>query len=151
RVEGELALKRQRRADLTVSSPADGDFIVTRPADLVGRFIKKGEPVGYVVPLEAPVMLVVVSEEAADLVRERTKSIEVRLIDRLAGTLPATLAREVPSVTDKLPNLALSTIGGGEIVMDPRKPEEGKALSRMLQLELRFASQVYVTTLGGRT
>src|SRR5262245_2926682 len=96
-------------------------------------------------------MLVVVSEEAADLVRERTKSIEVRLIDRLAGTLPATLAREVPSVTDKLPNLALSTIGGGEIVMDPRKPEEGKALSRMLQLELRFASQVYVTTLGGRT
>jgi len=36
-------------------------------------------------------------------------------------------------------------------VVDPRKPEEGKVLSRMLQLELRFESQMHVPTLGGRT
>lgn len=150
RVNGELAQRRKRQADLIVRSPADGDFILMRPAELVGRFVKQGELLAYVVPLDSTVIQVIVGEDSADLVRERTKSIEVRVIDRLDEVRSAAIARELPSVTDRLPSPALGTIGGGEVNIDPRKPEEGRALSKLLQLELKFHPPVAVRTVGAR-
>lgn len=150
RIEAELAQKRQRKADLIVRSPADGDLILMRPAELVGRFVKQGELIAYVAALDSPVIQVIVAEDSADIVRKRTKSVEVRVVDRLDEVRPAVIARELPSVTDRLPSLALGTVGGGEVNIDPRKPEEAKALSKLLHLELEFRPQVVVRTLGAR-
>lgn len=150
RVEGELAQKLQKRAELIVRSPADGEFILMRPAEMIGRFLKQGELIAYVVALEHPVIQVVVAEESTDLVRERTKSIEVRVVDQLDVVRRAVIAREVPAVSDRLPSLALSTVGGGEVNIDPRKPEEGKALAKSLQLELKFQPDIASSTLGAR-
>jgi putative peptide zinc metalloprotease protein len=64
---------------------------------------------------------------------------------------PVTVVRELPAITDRLPSLAFSTVGGGEILMDPSDPENLKALAKVLQLELRFKTPVRIPAMGGRT
>ncbi len=151
RAEAELALKQKRQSDLIVRSARDGDFILPRAPDLLGRFVKKGEALGYVVTLEEPVVRVIVPEESADLVRQRTYGIEIRLVNAMKEIFPAVIERELPTITNRLPSPALSTMGGGAFALDPSDPEKMKALAKVLQLELRVASPIRVSTFGGRT
>ena len=84
------------------------------------------------------------------MVRQRTRGVEVRLADNPSVVLPAEIAREVPSATDHLPSLALSTLGGGDILLDPSDPSGVKALERIFQLELRLPPSDLITGIGGR-
>ena len=147
----ELALNRQRQRDLLVRSPRTGQFVLPRAGDFVGRFFRKGEVVGYVVTFDSPVVRVIVPEDSADLVRRRSRAVEFRLVDRMDETYPATIQREVPVISDQLPSLALSTLGGGAIHMDPSDPQNLKALEKVLQLELRLKTPISVRAMGGRT
>jgi putative peptide zinc metalloprotease protein len=150
RARGDLALHLKRRADLIVRSPGDGRFILHRPGDILGKFAHKGEVLAFVAAFDHPVAKVVVAEESADLVRSRTQGIEIRVSDDLAATHSALLLREVPNVNDRLPSLALSTLGGGEIVMDPRDSKTPRSLTKVLNLELDFDPPISVAEMGGR-
>ena len=96
---------------------------------------------GYVVTFDSPVVRVIVPEDSADLVRRRSRAVELRLVDRMDETYPATIQREVPAISDQLPSLALSTLGGGAIHMDPRDPQNIIALEKLLQLAVDFAAR----------
>ena len=110
----------------------------------------KGEVIGYVARLDAPVIRAVVPEARADLVRNRVSKVEIRLVNRIDEVYPARLSREIPGLTDALPSLALSTIGGGEIALDPGDVTRPRALSRLLQVELVPAIPEPVDSLGAR-
>lgn len=148
--EADLALARERQRALLVRSSASGRFILSRAADLPGRHFRKGAVLGYVARLDEPVIRVLVPENAADLVRQETRGIEIRFADRLHTVLPAAVVREVPSLSDTLPSMALSTMGGGEIALDPTDPQEMRALARLLHLELQPRAPHPVDALGGR-
>lgn len=47
--DANLQRSRERAADLVFRSPANGRFIVPNAADLTGRFVSKGQLIGYVV------------------------------------------------------------------------------------------------------
>jgi putative peptide zinc metalloprotease protein len=151
--EADLELYRQRQAELVVHSPADGRFIVPRPSDMVGRFVRKGELLGYVVQFESPVVRVIVPEDSADLVRQRVGSIEARFANDTSRIVAMAVARELPVLADELPSAALSTLGGGSVYIDPtaRDPDKIKALGTLMQLELSFVEPITVPALGGRT
>ena len=151
RAEADLALYRRRQRDLLVRSPGNGEFVLPRAADLMGSFVRKGDVIGFVVTFDDPVARVIVPEDSADLVRRRTEAVELRLVDRMENIYPMTVVRELPAITDRLPSLAFSTVGGGEIIMDPSDGENLKALAKVLQLELRFKTPVRVSAMGGRT
>lgn len=146
----ELALNRQRAGDLTVRSPIAGAFVLMHAADLPGRFVHKGETLGYVADAARPVIRVVVGQDAIDLVRRRTRAVDVRLSQRLSEVLPARIEREIPSVTNRLPSLALSTMGGGRIAIDPRDPSGTKALEKIYELELRLSRAPQFSAVGAR-
>ncbi len=146
----ELSLNRQRQRDLLVRSPRAGQFVLPQAGDFIGRFFRKGEVVGYVITFDSPVVRVIVPEDSADLVRQRSRAVELRLVDRMDEIYPATIQREVPVISDQLPSLALSTLGGGAIHMDPRDPQNIKALEKILQLELRLNTPISVSAMGGR-
>lgn len=150
RAEAELALNRQRQRDLVVRSNRDGEFILPRAPDLLGKFVRKGELLGYVAGFENPIVLVIVPEESADLVRQRTHGVEIRLVNAVENVFPAVIERELPALTNRLPSFALSTAGGGEVVMDTSDPDNMKALAKVLQLELGFTLPLRVSTMGGR-
>ena len=150
RAEAELAEALTREQSLIVRSPGTGTFVVRRPGEMIGHYAHEGELLGVVAAFDAPIVVAVIPEESADLVRSRTRRVEVRLIDAPSRVYEAEIAREIPSINDRLPSPALSTLGGGEAVLDPRAGKELRTLTKVLHLELRFTDPVSVRGIGGR-
>jgi len=148
-VQAELALAQERSAELTILSPADGVFLLDAAQDLPGRWLRKGHQVAFVVSPATARARVLVSQDDVDLVRERTGRVEVRLAGRLGETLEASLRREVPAASSRLPNLALSTLGGGMVPIDPRDASSPKALQGWFEFEIELPAK-RAATLGER-
>ena len=140
-VRAELAVARERFAELTIASPAEGVFLMEGAQDLPDRFLKKGQLIGFVVSPKVATVRVLVSQDDVDLVRARTERVEVKLAGRVADTYAATLRREVPAASARLPNAALAISGGGVVATDPRQPDAPTALARWFEFELDLPAE----------
>lgn len=114
-VEAVLAATRERQAAQLVTAPADGRFVLPGGEDLLGRYVRQGERLGYVVADGIPALRVVVPQDEVDLVRARTERVDIRYAHALGDNIPARVGREVPAASLDLPSLALTTQGGGAI------------------------------------
>lgn len=147
RLESDL----DRSSRLQSVSETEGMFAAPRAADLPGRFFKRGEIIGYVLPEKGRIIRVVVAQADIDLVRQRLRRIFVKLADAPETTLHAVSMREVPAAADELPSPALSTAGGGMIAVDPRDPNGLKTLSRVFQLDIALDDDLVLPAFGART
>lgn len=135
-IETEIARALERQAALVTRSPASGIFVLQDEADLPGRFLRRGEPVGYIVdPLRMHIRTVV-SQADIERVRSDVRSVEVRLAENIGQVLPARVSREVPAASRVLPSLAFSLDGGGRFALDPREKEAPHVLERLFQFDL---------------
>lgn len=148
--KAQLAWARARQAELTVRSPAAGRFLVVDPQDLPGRFVRRGELLGYVVDPAETVVRVVVPQDTVTLVRGRTRDVSVRLAEDVWTPIRARIAREVPAATQQLPSLALSTEGGGGIALDPQEGARGKAFQTHFTFDLALEAPAGVARYGER-
>ena len=141
----ELEQSRTLVRELNMLSPTDGTFVLPSAQDLPERFVRKGQQIGYVVPAAVVTARVLVSQDQVDLVRTRTERVEVKLAGRVYDTFEASIRRESPAATNKLANLAMSSIGGGQVVVDPHESKEPKALNTWFEFELELpATQAFV-------
>lgn len=104
---------------LTVRSPAEGVFVPFSQGNPVGRFLQRGQVVGYISRDINATARVLVPQHRINLVRSQTGGISVRAADRLDQVLPANLVREVPQASQELPSAALGFEGGGSIATNP--------------------------------
>lgn len=149
--EGAALARLQERAENHVlRSAVAGRFVIDRPDDLPGRFVRKGELLGYVAQDARTLVRAVVSQDDIEVVRAGVVRAEVRLAHRPEIVHPARLVREVPAARDQLPSAALSSQGGGAIAADPRDPEGAKALASSFQFDLELPPDVRSATYGGR-
>lgn len=133
----ELEQVRQRVRELSIVSQASGTFVLTQAAvDLPERFLRRGQPVGYVVSPGTATARVLVSRDDVDLVRTRVARVEVKVAGRLYDTYVATVRREVPAASNRVTNLALSSLGGGGAALDPRQTKEPQTLDTWFAFEL---------------
>ena len=145
-----LARAEERAGDSIVRVHADGTLLVPQAGDLPGRYLRKGELVGYVID-EAPALVrVVVPQDAVDPVRLSTDRILVRLVDRPALVVEGRMVRQVPAGEAYLPSRALATDGGGSIATDPRDSSGPKALERMFQFDLALSGAPRLGVFGER-
>ena len=141
----ELEQARTLIREQTVLSPTSGTFILPAAQDLPDRFVRKGQQIGYVVPVAVVTARVLVSQDHVDMVRTRTERVEVKLAGRVYDTFTASIRRESPAATNKVSNLALSSIGGGQAVVDPHESKEPKTLNTWFEFELELpATQAFV-------
>ena len=150
RVAEDLALAREKAAELTVSSQSAGTFLVSGAHHLPGRFARKGEVLGYVTDLSTPSVRAAVSQADIALVREQTRAVRVRLADRPAQTIAATIQHQVPSSTAQLPSPALGSIGGGLITVDPKDPQGDTATEEVFLLDIALPGDIDVERVGTR-
>ena len=141
---------RDQFARLTLRSAAHGTLLLDRPDDLQGRYLKKGEIVGYVVGEHVPMIRVVVHQEDVDQVRLARGDVEVKLADDLSVTWVASVLREVPAAGKELPSPALGQRGGGEIVLDPNDSEGVKTVQSLFEFELELPKDAPGQYLGSR-
>lgn len=149
-VTAQLEDARERAGELTIRSAADGTFVVPTAQDLPGRFVRRGEVLGYVLDRSAVTARVVVHQPDVDLVRQHTYAVHVRLPERIPETLPAMLRREVPAATDQLPGRALSREGGGEIAIDPRDVLGIKTFHKVFLFDIELPSYEGLYNVGSR-
>lgn len=147
---GDLKHARSLMTALVVRSEASGTLILPGAQDLVGRFVRRGDIVGYIVSPAAPLVRVIVPEDKADLVRNRTREVSLRIAGDMSRVYPAVVQREVPALIDTLPSLALSTVGGGQIALDPRDPQQRRALASLLHLDLGLQPGADMAKIGSR-
>ena len=140
----------EREADLVYRSPADGRLVVPNAADLPGRFINKGQLIGYVVqPRELTVRVALLQDDIA-LVRQSTKGVEVMLAGWGEKPIAARIRREVPGASTQLPTAALGSAGGGPIAVDPRDKQGVTTLRQVFQLDLTVPGEMRSEYLGAR-
>ena len=149
-VTGELDDVRKRANELTIRSSADGIFLSPMSQDLPGRFVRKGELLGYVLDRSTITARVVVQQGDIDFVRQRTSGVKVRFTEKIAETIPAVIKREVPAATDQLPSRTLSQQGGGEIAIDPRDTLGVKAYQKVFLFDIELPEPVGLYNVGGR-
>jgi putative peptide zinc metalloprotease protein len=142
----ELEYPRAMHRELTVASPVSGTFVLSMPSeDLVDRYLRKGQEIGYVVPATMVTARVLVSQDDIDLVRGGTERVRVKLAGRLYDTFDARISRAVPKATNRVANPAMSNIGGGPAPLDPTDPENLKTLDTWFEFELELpATQAFV-------
>jgi len=132
----DLERARGRFGDRIVRSPATGRLELPSAENLPGRFVRRGDVLGFVTGDAAPIVRVVVPHEDVAHVRDRTRAIEVRLAHGPGEVLPARVQREVPAGDKRLPSLALGSRGGGRLAMDARDARGLEAVERVFQLDL---------------
>lgn len=148
--EGDLALTRARADSLTVRATAPGILALPKGQDMLGRFVKKGDVIGYVPDFSDPLIRVVVPESQSDLVRSETLSVSLRFASSPDRILPASVTREVPAMSAALPSMALAAQGGGKVVLDPSDRNRQQALSKLLHLDVSLTGDTSFRYLGER-
>jgi len=146
----ELARAVERLGDLEVRSPSDGRWIVPHAQDLPGRYLKQGDLVGYVLAIDRPTVRVVVPQSTVDMVRQRCRRVEARMVEQIGPVLSAVIKREVPGGLERLPSTVLGRGGGGEIATDPRDNQGTKAFEKMFQFDVELTRPLDRAFVGGR-
>ena len=149
-VRGDLNQTEEKLEKLLVRSPSRGKFFLINDRNLVGRFVRQGERLGYIVAEHRPTIRAVVKQGDIALIRERVSGVEVRLAEGTAKPLKANIERIIPSADLKLPTAALGTAGGGAIPVDPTDPEGLRVLESLFQLDLSLPVEVKEPHIGGR-
>lgn len=145
-----LARLEDEAARLVLRAEVAGTLLIAKPGDLPGRFVKKGEVLGYVRTGDAPLVRLVVPQADVDPVRLDTRSAEVRLAQAPGRVWPAELQRGVPAAARTLPSAVLGSVGGGELTVDPRDDKGLTTLASVFEFELRLPSEVPHEFLGSR-
>jgi putative peptide zinc metalloprotease protein len=142
-------IRAQARLDsLVIRSPADGNFLVDRPQDLVGRYVRHGDLIGFVGDLSRGTIRIAVTQDNIGLIRQQTEGVQIRMADRPTKLIHATISRAAPSATYRIPSAVLGTMGGGSLAIDPTDESGTQTLEQVFHIEL--ASEEPVDRIGGR-
>ncbi|OQX30421.1 MAG: hypothetical protein B0D87_08185 [Candidatus Sedimenticola endophacoides] len=134
--ERQLERLRELRQGLRIRSPADGVFRLARPEYLPGRYVNRGEELGYILVPGAYVARVLVDQDDIDAVRGDVRAVSIRFAEQIGRIYPSRLIREVPGAHRELPSLALSVDGGGPFALDPEAQGQPRAYSSFFQYEV---------------
>jgi putative peptide zinc metalloprotease protein len=135
----ELQEMQARRNALAIAAPVAGRFLVSMPRDLDGKFMRRGELIGYVLDDNAVSVRIIVPQSEVELVRQDTSGVDLRFASRPMRVLHVgQIAREVPTATRQLPSVALSTFGGGPIAVDPADDQHLRALEVVFQMDVKL-------------
>ncbi len=148
--EAQLRNLLKKRGDLSIVSGRSGRFQTIEAADLHGRFFRKGDVIGYVLGDDDPIVRVIVPQSDVDPVRRGATAIQARLATDAASSLTASVVREVPAAVQELPHAALATIGGGDLLLDPRHQDRLQPLDPVFQLDLAVPGLPKASRLGTR-
>ena len=149
-IEDQLASMRQRQNDLVVAARADGITVVPSAENLTGRLVRQGEVLGYMIGDDDMRLRVAIPQAQAEIVRNRTDGVQIMFQDAIGQEVPGRLVTEVPQSQDTVPSLALSTQGGGDIVLDPAGRSELSTLQSVFQFEVATVDPLPVTKVGAR-
>ena len=151
-IEQEFKQANERLRALKVYSSLSGEFNIPNLQGIDGRYFQRGEMLGFVINYERLPLTVMLPEDDIDLVRNQTRSIELRFVSDPDISYKGSILRVITSSTKELPSAVLTTDGGGNIALDPNRDYDLKSYQSYFRIELgvpeaakrRFDERVYV-------
>jgi putative peptide zinc metalloprotease protein len=148
-IEAKLVDARQRFAALTIRSPTRGVFLIDRPQDFIGRYLRKGELVGFVADLSRATVRVAVTQDDIGLIRANTERVDLHFAGDIGKPVEAHIRREVPAASHRIPSAALGVSGGGVLAVSPDDPDGTRTIETVFHVELDVERPV--ERIGART
>jgi len=149
-IEAQLERATERLKSLTIQSPTSGVFIIPQASDMPGKFVQRGDVIGYVMEDGITQIRAVVAQNDIGLVRERTQFVDAWLSETDAIPVRATIKREVPGGINTLPSPVLGSLGGGTFSINPQAQGNVETLEHLFQFDLTLPDTVKVEQKGGR-
>ena len=149
-IEADIKDVEEQLDSLKVVSATTGVLSLPLANDLLGRYLSKGDAIGYVAGPSRASALVVIPQLDIDAVRRELKSIEMKLSGRPAETFTGEFLRELPQGTDRLPNRMLGSSSGGQMAVDARDASGTQLLSNIFLVEIALPLGMPGNYLGQR-
>ncbi|NML47858.1 hypothetical protein HHL11_29180 [Ramlibacter sp. G-1-2-2] len=107
-----------KRAQLTVRSPAAGEWVAPALHENEGTWLQRGQPLGETVQRRGFRFIAVVPQEQAnELFAQHPKEASVKLNGQADASIAVTSLQIIPYQQQKLQSAALGWLGGGEIAV----------------------------------
>ncbi len=148
--QAELENITEKTQAMVVKALKNGKVLIPDADDLPGQYIRHGELIGYILDGGSPVIRVAVPQDNIGQLREHVKDIKIRMVNAPDEEYEATILRQAPEATYKLPSPALATIGGGRIPVDPKNVKEALTLQRIFLVDLKFHPKNNNIPIGAR-
>lgn len=136
--ESELAHIRGKTAAMRVSAARPGRVTLLEADDLPGRYVRKGELLGFILDDDAPSVRMAVAQDHIGQLRQRVVDIRVRFASKPGVEFPAIILRQAPEATNRLPSAALASRGGGSFVTLPEAGDEPIAREKIFVVDLKL-------------
>ena len=145
RVEGELAILKEKFSGLELKAPVAGRVHIEELRNLMGKFFPRGSYLGYINANNGRQARVVIEQYAIETVKNNLRHVDLLVANQLMDVVEGDVYRETPEATQKLPSMALSVTGGGDIVLDPESQNnEIKALTPIFVVDMKLKDDVLV-------
>ena len=114
--ESELQFILEKSSAMSVDAFKSGELVLLDADDLPGRFLRKGDLLGYIIDDELPTVRMAVSQDHIGQLRQLVTNIKVRFASEPGRDFNARILRQAPEATNRLPSAALATTGGGPFI-----------------------------------
>jgi putative peptide zinc metalloprotease protein len=146
--EATLQRMRERASEQVIRAKIEGVLTIPDSANLVGRFVKQGEVVGFVVDRDALTARVVVRQSDIGLIRRDRRAVYIIPADDLDSRMTAFMLREVGGTVDRLPSRALGASSG--IELDPLDEAGTRTREPIFQIDLALPIDTQWSRIGTR-
>ena len=148
--ESELQFILEKAAAMSVDAFKDGKLMLLEADDLPGRFLRKGDLLGYILDDEKPTVRMAVSQDHIGQLRQHVADIRIRFANQPGREFGAKILRQAPEATNRLPSAALATTGGGRFIVMPGKEDELVTNEKVFLVDLKPQFEGHEIPLGTR-
>lgn len=135
-IRAEVEILQHRVDNLILRSPSSGRLRITKHYQLLGSYLAQGDSIALIETREPLRVRAALTQEEIGLVRQTTKSVELRLASSPARANSAIISQQVPAGTFELPSPVLGAKGGGRITLDATKPEGTKTTQMIFLVDV---------------
>ncbi len=148
--ESELQHIRSKTGAMRIAAIRSGRVMLLEADDLPGRYVRKGELLGFILDGESPTVRMAVSQDHIGQLRQRVVDIRVRFAGKPGIDFSAIILRQAPEATNRLPSAALATIGGGRFVTLPESGDGIVSREKIFVVDLALDLRGEQIPLGSR-
>ena len=146
----ELRYALNKINDMILVTNKSGKLLIPDESDLLGRFVRQGELLGFILDNSISTVRMVVKQDDIGQLRQGIETVKIRFANALNKEFLADVIRQAPEATNHLPSMALSSKGGGKIAIDPESKDKALTLEKVFLIDLQFDPQSLDIPLGTR-
>jgi putative peptide zinc metalloprotease protein len=148
--ESELQFIREKSSAMSIDAFKNGELVLLEADDLPGRFLRKGDLLGYILDDEQPTVRMVVTQDHIGQLRQQVTDIKIRFASEPGRDFSAEILRQAPEATNRLPSAALATTGGGQLIVTTDSKNQLKSQEKVFLVDLMPDFQGHQIPLGTR-